>query len=323
MSGIPDSAILELTFNCNHSCLFCYAPWLEEPSLYGRELSIPEWIEVAELLIRRGVRRFTLSGGELLLKEGVTKLIDFLAAHPERPHFTLYTNGSLVTRELVERLRGTRGDFAFSLPGIRCYRALTGSTWSVDGLIDLFDLCRNRGVPFGVGIVVTRPALREWKQLISLAVLSGAATVQIGPLSGRRARAVPSGAAADLPGGGPTRGGGAALLPQMPGSAAVRGGAFLLLPQRCSLHQAAGGAGRLSARSMFGRRTVSGGGAGREVPPLPPSAGGGRRCPPVRRYGKLMKTLAPRLDICFSRVYIPLYISGRFDPYSYGSGYAA
>lgn len=181
MSGIPDSAILELTFNCNHSCLFCYAPWLEEPSLYGRELSIPEWIEVAELLIRRGVRRFTLSGGELLLKEGGTKLIDFLAAHPERPHFTLYTNGSLVTRELVERLRGTRGDFAFSLPGIRCYRALTGSTWSVDGLIDLFDLCRNRGVPFGVGIVVTRPALREWKQLISLAVLSGAATVQIGP----------------------------------------------------------------------------------------------------------------------------------------------
>ena len=58
MSGIPDSAILELTFNCNHSCLFCYAPWLEEPSLYGRELSIPEWIEVAELLIRRGVRRY-------------------------------------------------------------------------------------------------------------------------------------------------------------------------------------------------------------------------------------------------------------------------
>ena len=319
MSGSPDSAILELTFNCNHSCLFCYAPWLEEPSLYGRELSIPEWIEVAELLIRRGVRRFTLSGGELLLKEGVTKLIDFLAAHPERPHFTLYTNGSLVTRELVERLRGTRGDFAFSLPGIRCYRALTGSTWSVDGLIDLFDLCRNRGVPFGVGIVVTRPALREWKQLISLAVLSGAATVQIGPfLAEGRGRFHPEllltcREAVRL--GEEVR--------RFSRKCPVRGGAFLLLPQRCSLHQAAGGAGRLSARSMFGRRTVSGGGAGREVPPLPPSAGGGRRCPPVRRYGKLMKTLAPRLDICFSRVYIPLYISGRFDPYSYGSGYAA
>lgn len=76
--------------------------------------------------------------------------------------------------------------------------------------------------------------------------------------------------------------------------------------------------------TIFLRFPIAFGCSGDIMLPLSPSAGGDRRCPGrVCRYGKLTKTLAPRLDICFSRVYIPLYISGRFDPYSYGSGYAA
>ncbi len=175
------TAILELTFNCNYSCLFCYVPWLENSALYGPELTIGEWCDVAERLIRHGVRHFTLSGGEALLKPGVERLIDFLKNHPEKPGFSVYTNGSLVTKALLEQLRDSNGSLALSLPGIKCYRELTGANITVYDLIDRFAEITKAGVPFSVGITVTGRSRKEWKQMASLAILSGAASVQIGP----------------------------------------------------------------------------------------------------------------------------------------------
>ncbi|WP_302452948.1 radical SAM protein [Victivallis vadensis] len=178
---MPDSAIFELTYNCNYCCKFCYAPWLEDASLYGRELEISGWIEAAELLLARGVRHILLSGGEPLLKPGITGLIDFLIRHPSRPAFTVYTNGSLVDGVLIEQLKGTRGALATSLPGVKCYSELTGSPRTVYDMIDLLDQVHSSGVPVSVGITVTRRSLKELKQLVSLAVLAGAASVQVVP----------------------------------------------------------------------------------------------------------------------------------------------
>ncbi len=176
----PGRAVLELTFRCNQECPFCYAPWLENPELNGPELPIEEWISVAGMLADHGVAHFTLSGGEPLLKEGLGRLLEFLAVHPKRPDFTVFTNGLAADDRFLERLRGTRGGVACSLPGLKEFPRLTGSENSVYRMIDLFARMKRFGIPFSVNIPVTRPVLGKVKELVALAVFSGAASVQAG-----------------------------------------------------------------------------------------------------------------------------------------------
>jgi len=181
MPGAPKHALLELTFRCNQRCRFCYLPWLEDEAMLEPELAIDAWIDVVERLIRHGVAHFTLSGGEPLMKPEIGRLLDHLIAHPAKPAFTIYTNGSLVDEALLAKLAGTRGDLALSLPGLKQFPKLTDSSRTVYDMIDLFAAARRAGVGFSVGITVTRPALREVADLVALAATSGAKAIQVVP----------------------------------------------------------------------------------------------------------------------------------------------
>ena len=77
---LPQSAVLELTYQCNHHCLFCSCPWYAPHSTYPkqRELDLQEWKEVVDRLYAEGVRSFSISGGEALLKEGMPELVKYI-----------------------------------------------------------------------------------------------------------------------------------------------------------------------------------------------------------------------------------------------------
>ncbi|MGI5868144.1 MAG: radical SAM protein [Kiritimatiellia bacterium] len=177
----PRHAVLELTFHCNQNCIFCYLPWLEDPSMIAPELAIDDWLDIADRLVRHGVRHFTLTGGEPLVKPGVEKLLDFLIAHEAKPAFTIFTNGILVDDALLRKLKGTKGDIACSLPGLRQFAKLTASDHTIYDMIDLFDEMKRAGVGFSVSITVTKPAFREMEDLVGLAAVSGAKCIQVVP----------------------------------------------------------------------------------------------------------------------------------------------
>lgn len=40
--GLPPVAALELTYRCNHQCLFCSCPWEAEEDYKNAELSLDE-----------------------------------------------------------------------------------------------------------------------------------------------------------------------------------------------------------------------------------------------------------------------------------------
>ncbi|MEI7451520.1 MAG: radical SAM protein [Desulfomonile sp.] len=181
MATTRHTAVLELTFNCNFTCKFCYAPWLEDSSFYGKELDIAEWIKIADNLIEGGVRHLTLSGGEPLLKADVSSLIDFLIRHPAQPKFTIYTNGSLIDDAMLTQLKSTKGRIACSLPGMEVFRELTGANMSAGDMFELFGKLQDANIPFSVAITVTKPTLKEFRQMVPLALLSGADVVQVQP----------------------------------------------------------------------------------------------------------------------------------------------
>lgn len=93
----PIVAIFEVCLRCNSDCQYCNLPLNQ-----GRyELSREEIRRVFSSLYRDGIRFLFISGGESLLRRDLPEILEDLAAIGF--HLTLNTNGTLLTKKLVER----------------------------------------------------------------------------------------------------------------------------------------------------------------------------------------------------------------------------
>ena len=86
-------------WKCNQKCTFCYAAGQARSG--ARELDTGEWKAVIDKLIASNVPMLTFTGGEPTLRED----IDLLIAHAKACVTRLNTNGILLTRELVAKLK--------------------------------------------------------------------------------------------------------------------------------------------------------------------------------------------------------------------------
>ena len=93
---------ISITDRCNFRCVYCMPK-----TVFGRDypflpradlLSFEEIARIARLFAARGVQKIRLTGGEPLLRHGVERLIEQLAAIPDL-EITLTTNGSLLEQK--------------------------------------------------------------------------------------------------------------------------------------------------------------------------------------------------------------------------------
>lgn len=93
---------ISITDRCNFRCVYCMPK-----TVFGRDypflpraelLSFEEIARIARLFAARGVQKLRLTGGEPLLRHGVERLIELLAAIPSL-EVTLTTNGSLLEQK--------------------------------------------------------------------------------------------------------------------------------------------------------------------------------------------------------------------------------
>ena len=93
---------ISITDRCNFRCVYCMPK-----TVFGRDypfmpraelLSFEEVTRITRLFAARGVKKLRLTGGEPLLRHGVEKLIEQLAAIPDL-EITLTTNGSLLSQK--------------------------------------------------------------------------------------------------------------------------------------------------------------------------------------------------------------------------------
>ena len=99
-----DELRISVTDRCNLRCTYCMP---EEPVWFRREeiLSYEEIMRLAKMFVRRGVAKFRITGGEPLLRRGLTGLIRMLAGTPGVEEISLTTNGLLLEKlasELAE-----------------------------------------------------------------------------------------------------------------------------------------------------------------------------------------------------------------------------
>lgn len=190
ISFLPTTAVLEMTYRCNHKCLFCSCPW-ENPDgdfQKGRELTTEEWKDAIQRISSLGITDLCFTGGDALLRDDLWEIVSFARSlkdqkivlknqnlHQRRESLKLYliSNGQNVDLEVLRLCKKYKVQLSLSLPGLRTFPELT-SGGSPDKVLASFSKAKSMGLFTFVNIIVTKKNLSELFETISAAFLAGA-----------------------------------------------------------------------------------------------------------------------------------------------------
>ena len=94
----PLSVQIELTHRCNFDCIYCYCKGAKD----GAELTAGEWKSILDQMHSAGCIWLAMTGGEPLLHEDFWDIYTY--ARNKGFLVTIFTNGSLLAEEAIERL---------------------------------------------------------------------------------------------------------------------------------------------------------------------------------------------------------------------------
>ena len=180
--ALPGSAILETTYRCNHHCKFCSCPWFAPDTNYrkGEELNLEQWEQAINILYENGVKYFTVSGGEVLLKDCAEGIIRHIREEGLRRGMhnaiVVITNGLLMSDDWLDLFRELDAHLGMSLPGYSTFEEHTGVN-NADGVLHWFGVAKEKGVESYVGVTVTRKNYHEIGETIARALISGASSL--------------------------------------------------------------------------------------------------------------------------------------------------
>lgn len=183
------SLLFELTSVCPCKCKHCYNR-SGENSVCNKELTLEQWIQFANYLVRNGgVFECLVSGGEpLVLGE---KLFDFMDIfHNDGTIFTFETNGYLMTQDIARKLSKYLYHWLqISIDGVNSkyhdkFRQLQGS-W--EKAVHSAEMVSSIGIPLKIAHIVTPYNIDDIDEMCRLAYSLGASSIIIGEvcLSGR------------------------------------------------------------------------------------------------------------------------------------------
>lgn len=179
---LPLSVVLELTYRCNHHCIFCSCPWYAPNTRYpkGQELCLDEWKGVIDKLYKVGVQAFSISGGEAILKECMPEIVEYI--HSEgiikgiNSPIVLISNGLAMKEEYLHLFKKCNVHLSMSLPGYSTFKEHTGVD-NADGVLGWFEKAKSLGIQTTVNVTVTKKNYHELFETISMGLLSGASSV--------------------------------------------------------------------------------------------------------------------------------------------------
>lgn len=190
-SFLPSTAVLEMTYRCNHACLFCSCPWFAPHSQFDirPELSVGEWKGIIRKLCQMGCDNLAFTGGEPLLKQGIEEIIEFAAEcqaeHIESkdgslvstfrpPKLYLLSNGKAMREDILTLCHKHHVNLSMSLPGLTTFLEHNQGGTTPEHILGWFRKAHQMGVTTTVGVTVTQKNLFELYETIAEALLAGA-----------------------------------------------------------------------------------------------------------------------------------------------------
>jgi radical SAM protein with 4Fe4S-binding SPASM domain len=182
----PDRAILELTYNCNSQCKFCYCPWENrlKPLLFfekQEELTLDGWKQALSVLEKNNVRSVGLSGGEPLLKDCFEDLLTHIRKNTrlnKGKRISVISNGLLMNEKRLSLFKKMRVHLQLSLPGLATYKWHTGSD-NAANVLHWLRRAKAMGISTTANIIVSRKNIHELYETIANAILAGADTIML------------------------------------------------------------------------------------------------------------------------------------------------
>lgn len=168
---IPEFAALELTYQCNHKCIFCSCPWESDAAYHAKEMTCEEWKTVVDTLISHGVKMFSLTGGEAIMRQDIKELISYISSKPVA--LNLISNGRMIDDDILDFLAEKRVPISISVPGIESFKDHTGID-NIDHVLSLFRKTKARGIDATANIAVTKKNLPELYENIAYPLIYGA-----------------------------------------------------------------------------------------------------------------------------------------------------
>lgn len=142
------SAHWSITGRCNLRCRHCF---MAAPQAKYGELTTGECLRIIDQLADANIGQVSLTGGEPLVREDFWQLVDALRA--KRIVITqLYTNGVLVTDELLARFteRGLNCEFSLSFDCVGCHDWMRGVPGAEAAAVEAIKRLRRHGFAVSV-----------------------------------------------------------------------------------------------------------------------------------------------------------------------------
>jgi len=180
---LPKTAVLELTYKCNHKCLYCSCPWelTESSDAYpkfekGTELDLPQWKKAMDILEQNGVQSLSLSGGETLLKPELPEILAYIReknVFNRGRYIVVISNGLAMSEEFLSLFKKYKVHLSLSLPGINTFERHTGVDNAL-GVLHWFKRAEQEGVQTTANVTVTNINHHELRETLSYALIAGA-----------------------------------------------------------------------------------------------------------------------------------------------------
>ncbi len=171
-----------ITGKCNYRCRHCY---MSAPIGKLGELSHESVMDILSQLDDCGVTQISLTGGEPLIRKDWWDIIDGIVER--KMHLVqIYSNGALVSRELLQGLkeRGLTPEFNMSYDGDEGWHDwLRGIKGAGSAVLRAFDLCHEYGFPTGAEMCVHRGNLHLIRQSIRTLAEHHCRSLKINPVS--------------------------------------------------------------------------------------------------------------------------------------------
>lgn len=159
----PVNGTFELTERCNLACRMCYVCQATgNVARRAKELSADEWLNLARQAVDNGMVFLLLTGGEVFLRPDFFQIYEPLTRMGLI--LTLFTNGTLITDEVAERLAQAppcRTEITLYGATATTYEAITGIPGSYARCCAGIEALVRHRVPLGLKTTIMRQNVHE------------------------------------------------------------------------------------------------------------------------------------------------------------------
>ncbi len=179
---LPQAVALELTYRCNHKCIFCSCPWYAPNNSYpiSKELDCNQWLNAIDILFDYGITAFSISGGEATLKECMPEIVEYIHTNNVKRGYNtpivLISNGLAMSDEYLKLFKRCNVHLSMSLPGYQTFKRHTGID-NADGVLGWFQKAKSYGIETTLNVTVTDKNIHELFETISLGLINGASSL--------------------------------------------------------------------------------------------------------------------------------------------------